>query len=65
MGGDLAGLQDVAAPGGVEREEGVLLDEQDGRAALVDLADDLERWSTRIGANTSEGSSSRSTSAAP
>ena len=39
---DVAGLEDVAAVGGVERHQRVLLDEQDRRALRVDLADDLE-----------------------
>ena len=38
---DRAGLEHVAARGDVERVVGVLLDEQDRRALLVDLADDL------------------------
>src|SRR5438046_1250601 len=39
---DLAALEDVAAVRHRERHVGVLLDEQDGDALLVDLADDDE-----------------------
>ena len=39
---DRAGLEHVAAAGDVERHQGVLLDEQDRGALLVDLDDDLE-----------------------
>src|SRR3954447_18649417 len=38
----LAGLEDVAAARHLERHHRVLLDEQDGRALLVDLHDRLE-----------------------
>jgi len=37
----VTGLQHVAARGHVERVVGVLLDEQNRRPLLVDLADDL------------------------
>src|SRR4029079_7589718 len=39
---DAAGLEDLAALGALQRHERVLLDEQDRRALLVDLLDDLE-----------------------
>ena len=58
---DPAGLEHVAARRHVERVVRVLLDEQDRRALLVDLARPSRRSrSTRIGARPIEGSSSSS-----
>jgi hypothetical protein len=40
--GDAAGFHDVAEVGDLEGHVGVLLDEEDGEALLVDFADDVE-----------------------
>src|SRR5687767_5366823 len=46
---DAAGLEDVAAVGDGEGHVGVLFDEEDGRALLVDLLDDLEDFANDEG----------------